>query len=205
MRYPKFYDEVDTITLYDPLSEVLGSFEEGVIEFSYLNSVQSAGHSCPTVAGAYLMTRKALQALYPDSLPVRGEIHVAFATADDEGVSGVTAMVIANITGATERMGFKGLGGQFVRHSLMSFNHPMDASAHFTRTDTNARVAVYYNPGSVSPDGDASQMQAMMGRAISGDKEAQKVFGTLWQSRVKKILIDHAEDEQVIRVVEISQ
>ena len=203
MHYPEFYDEVETITLYDPLSEVLGSFEAGIIEFCYLNSVQSAGHSCPTVAGAYLMTLKALEALYPDALPVRGEIHVDFSTTDDEGVTGVIANVVSNITGATERTGFKGLGGRFVRHSLMSFNNDMNASAHFSRTDTHAKVAVFYDPSSVQPDGDVSQMQALLGRALSGDTEAKKVFGTMWQSRVKKILMDNINNEKVIRVVEI--
>ncbi len=203
MHYPKFYDEVETITLYDPLSEVLGSFEKGIIEFCYLNSVQSAGHSCPTVAGAYLMTLKALKALYPESMPVRGEIQVAFAQADNEGVSGVIANVISNITGATERMGFKGLGGKFVRHSLMSFNQDITASARFTRTDTQKSVDIFYDPSSVQADGDISQMQSMMGRALSGDTAAIQSFGTMWQSRVKKILIDNVNNEKVIKIVEI--
>ncbi len=204
MQYPKFYDEVPNIRLYDPLSEMLGSFEKGIIEFSYLNSVQSAGHSCPTVAGAYLMTLKALRALYPDgALPVRGEIAVAFATSEEEGVTGVIANVITNITGATERMGFKGLGGKFVRHSLMSFNQHIDASARFTRTDTQQSVDLFYDPSSVQADGDTSQMQLMMGRALSGDAEAIQHFGTMWQSRVKKILIDNFDNDNVIKVVEI--
>ncbi len=202
MHYPKFYDDVETITLYDPLSEVLGSFEKGVIEFCYLNSVQSAGHSCPTVAGAYLMTLKALHALYPDSMPVRGEILVSFAQADDEGVSGVIANVISNITGATERMGFKGLGGKFARHSLMSFNQNITASARFTRTDTQKSVDLFYDPSSVQADGDVSQMQSMMGRALGGDAEAIENFGRMWQSRVKKILIDNVNNESVIKIVE---
>ncbi len=203
MRYPKFYDDVETITLYDPLSEVLGSFEKGIIEFCYLNSVQSAGHSCPTVAGAYLMTLKALQALYPDTMPVRGAIHVAFAQADNEGVSGVIANVISSITGATERTGFKGLGGKFARHSLMAFHQNISASARFTRTDTQQSVDVFYDPSSVQADGDISQMQSLMGRALQGDAEAIQSFGVMWQSRVKKILIDNINNEEVIKSVEI--
>jgi hypothetical protein len=200
MKYPKFYDDVETITMYDPLSEVLGSFEEGIIEFSYLNSVQSAGHSCPTVGGAYLMTLKALKALYPDSTPVRGEIKVAFKESLEEGVAGVIANVVSNITGATEVSGFKGLGGKFARHSLMDFNEKMTASARFTRTDNGNSVDVYYDPSSVQGEGDPSKMMQMMPQAIAGDTEARKVFGTMWQRRVEKILIDNADNEQVIRV-----
>ncbi len=42
----------------------------------YLDVVKSAGHSCPTVAGAYLATREALKRLYGDELPERGAIRV---------------------------------------------------------------------------------------------------------------------------------
>jgi len=71
VQYPLFFECVESIILKDPLSDVLGAFEEGIVEFTYLDVVKSAGHSCPTVAGAYLMTWKALEALYPDSVPVR--------------------------------------------------------------------------------------------------------------------------------------
>ena len=61
MSYPKYYDDVEKIELKDPLAEFLGSFEDGKITLKYINSVKSAGHCCPTVAGAYLMTLKALR------------------------------------------------------------------------------------------------------------------------------------------------
>ncbi|HIP30419.1 MAG TPA: hypothetical protein EYG93_00230, partial [Sulfurospirillum arcachonense] len=61
MIYPKFYDEVETIKITDELSDVLGAFEDGNIEFSYLDVVKSAGHSCPTVAGAFLMLKEGLK------------------------------------------------------------------------------------------------------------------------------------------------
>ncbi|WP_228448572.1 hypothetical protein [Sulfurospirillum diekertiae] len=76
MKYPTFFDTIETITLYDPLSEVLGAFEKGEIIFSYLDVVKSAGHSCPTIAGAYLMVREGLKALYPNAIPKRGGIKV---------------------------------------------------------------------------------------------------------------------------------
>ena len=76
MQYPLFFDEVDSILLYDPLSDFLGTFEEGKIEISYLDCVKQAGHSCPTVAGAYLMTMIGLKMLYGSELPQRGNIYV---------------------------------------------------------------------------------------------------------------------------------
>ena len=56
MQYPNLFNEIETIKLQDDLSDFLGTFENGMVEFSYLDIVKSAGHSCPTVAGAYIMT-----------------------------------------------------------------------------------------------------------------------------------------------------
>ena len=64
MNYPDFYNQIPTIKLQDELSNFLAAFEDGLIELSYLDIVKSAGHSCPTVLGAYLMTFKALNFLY---------------------------------------------------------------------------------------------------------------------------------------------
>jgi len=199
MKYPLFYDKVESITLYDPLAEFLGSFEQGKITFSYLQIVQFSGHSCPTVAGAYLMTLKALQALYPDSLPVRGEIRVEFKEHLEDGVAGVISTVISNITGATDKSGFKGLGGKFARHSLMNFEADILANARFTRTDSNKTVDVFYNPSVVSASPDMQPLMQKMMQKNANEKE-KKLFGTLWQSRVEEILTNYENYSKLIKV-----
>ena len=78
MNYPQFFKTIETIKVQDPLSQVLGAFSDGEYEFSYLDVVKSAGHSCPTVAGAYLITLEALKALYKDQRAIRGDIKVEF-------------------------------------------------------------------------------------------------------------------------------
>ncbi len=203
MQYPLFFECVESIVLRDPLSAVLGAFENGQIEYTYLDVVKSAGHSCPTVAGAYLMTWKALDALYPDCTPVRGEIKVAFKESESDGVAGVIGNVIAHITGATQRSGFKGLGGKFARHSLMSFGEDIFSSARFTRVDTGKSVDVFYDPSSVLP---ASTMAPLMQKVLSGtaSETERKEFGRLWQERVEKILCNFNDDEAVVKVVEVS-
>ena len=202
MNYPKFYNKVKTIRLYDPLSDFLGSFEDGIIEFNYLNIVQSAGHSCPTVAGAYLITYKALEALYPNEIAERGNIKVEFRENIEEGVAGVIANVISNITGATRITGFKGIAGKFVRHSLMSFDADINSSARFTRLDTNASVDVYYNSSMV---GGSPMMQPLMQKIMSkmASKEEKLEFGRIWQARVKAIIIDNFDNKEVVKVVEV--
>ena len=202
MLYPLFFECVESIWLRDPLSDTLGAFDDGRIEFTYLDVVKSAGHSCPTVAGAYLMTWRALEALYPDITPVRGEIKVAFKEPESEGVAGVIANVISQITGATQTSGFKGLNGKYARHSLVEFSSPIASSARFTRVDTGKSVDVYYDPSSVLP---AATMQELMQKVLQSKatKEEKKEFGKLWQDRVEKILCYHNDNEHVIKVVEV--
>ena len=186
MSYPKFYDEIENIKVKDALSNVLGAFDNGEYEFSYKDVVKSAGHSCPTVAGAYLMTLTALNYLYPDTRAIRGDIKVEFKEDLEDGVAGVIANVISQITGATDKSGFKGLNGRFARHSLMNFNSNIDSSARFTRIDTDQSIDIVYNPSSVMAN---PNMQPLMQKMMqnTATKEEIKEFGNLWQDRVMRI------------------
>ena len=158
IKYPDFFSQIPSIQLFDSLADFLGAFEDGVVEFNYIDAVKLAGHSCPTVAGAYLITYKALQTLYPDSLPLRGGIKISFRESITEGVTGVIANVVSQITGATEESGFKGLNGKFVRHSLLEFDADIRGVVRFTRVDNGKAVELIYNPV-VPPD--AMQMPLM--------------------------------------------
>lgn len=186
MRYPKFFDEIETIKLKDELSAILGSVENGEVEFSYLDIVKSAGHSCPTVAGAYLMTQVALKELYKNETPKRGEIFVSFKEDSKDGVAGVIANVISQITGATETLGFKGLNGRFTRYGLMKFNDKITTNVKFTRVDTKESVEIIYNPTLIEPDKKIQEiMQKLMQNKATNDEKIE--FGKLWQDRVEKI------------------
>ena len=186
MNYPDFFNQIETIELVDNLANFLGTFEDGVVEFSYLDIVKSAGHSCPTVAGAYLMTLEGLKALYKDEIAVRGEIFVSFKEDASEGVAGVIANVITQITGATQTAGFKGIGGNFVRHDLMSFNNDISSSVQFQRLDTGKKVEVTYNPSSIQGNPKQQElMQKIMQNAATQEERIE--FGKLWQQRVEAI------------------
>ena len=197
MKYPEFFNKIETIKLKDDLSAILGSLENGEVEFSYLDIVKSAGHSCPTVAGAYLMTQIALKELYKNETPKRGEIFVSFKEDSKEGVVGVIANVIGQITGATETLGFKGLKGKFTRHGLMKFNDKINTNAKFTRVDTKESVEIIYNPNLVPPDKKIPEiMEKLMENKAT--EEEKKEFGRLWQNRVEKIFDNK---DKVIKIV----
>lgn len=196
MKYPDFFKTIEPITLKDDLSNFLGSFEDGIIEFTYLDVVKAAGHSCPTVAGAFLMTREALKVLSKDQTPKRGEIIVEFKEDMEEGVAGVIANVISNITGATSTNGFKGIGGRFSRCDLMFFNCDISSNVRFSNMDSTRSIDVYYDASSVVPEPKQSELmnKIMHGQA---SKEEAKEFGILWQKRVENIFNNY---EKVINI-----
>ena len=196
MKYPEFFDTIEPIRLQDNLSDLLATFTDGRVEFHYLDVVKAAGHSCPTVAGAYLMTREGLKALYRDELPVRGEIFVSFKESSEEGVAGVIANVVTQITGATTTTGFKGIGGNFARHGLMEFEADIQASVRFKRLDTGETVEVVYDPSGIAGH---PRQQELMQKIMQGGAtpEDRKSFGEIWQQRVEKIV---NSVEQVITI-----
>jgi hypothetical protein len=187
MTYPQFFNKIPTIKLQDDLASFLGAFEDGIVEFSYLDVVKSAGHSCPTVLGAYLMTLKGLEALYENEIPKRGEIIVEFHESQTTGVAGAIGNVIMNITGATTTNGFKGLAGKFDRNHLMKFEQDINgANVRFTRTDSDKSVEVFYNPSFIKPHEDLNflMQKSLQGNATNDEKLE---FGKLWQKRVEDI------------------
>lgn len=198
--FPDFFDQAPVIVLRDPLAEFLGAADGGVFEYRYADAVRLAGHSCPTVASAFLMTRAALTALYGDALPVRGEIRVDLAQAQDAGVTGVIASIATLITGATADTGFRGLAGQFNRRNRLYFNqHLAHGELRYTRLDNNAAVEVAADMSAIPGD---PRMGELMRLCLAGAANtAQRgEFRQLWQGRVRRLLLDHAADPAVIRV-----
>lgn len=196
-NYPEFFDTIEPILVQDPLARILGAFENGEYEIPYIEVVKAAGHSCPTVAGAYLMTQKALHRLYDGGRAVRGDIEVEFGESLQEGVAGVVANVVSHITGATDKSGFKGLGGKFARHSLMYFERDIQTSARFTRKDTQQSVEVIYDHSMIATD---PQMKPLMQKMMMQEATPQELkrFGEIWQSRVAEIF---KQSDKVLKVL----
>lgn len=199
MNYPDFFDAVPKISLYDPLAEFLGATEGGILQYGYIDAVRLAGHSCPTVASAYWSTCKALAFLYPDTMPVRGDIRVEFSQGGTSGVTGVIANVVSMLTGATFESGFKGLGGRFDRRNLLFFSVNMPGEMRFTRLDTNQAVNVAANLQRVPASPRLPMLMANC-MADTATSEETAEFRELWQARVRSILLEHGDDPEVFVV-----
>lgn len=203
MTFPDFFDNAPVVRLHDPLAQILGSTTDGIMDYRYADAVRLAGHSCPTVAGAFLTARAALKVLYPDTLAERGGIAVHMPSPETEGTTGVVAQVFTLLTGAAAQGGFKGIGGRFARNGLLSFaTHSGEngGAVRFERLDTGAAVMVIFDAGRIPAD--ASQRERMQAVIQNRETPEQQVeFARLWQERVRRILLEHADDPGMIRVV----
>lgn len=186
MQYPPFFDTIETIKLKDPLADFLGALEGGIVEFSYLDVVKNAGHSCPTVAGAYLMALYGLKALYQEELPIRGEVRVGLKGASEEGANGVIANVLTQLTGAATSFGFKGIAGNFARDNLLNFQDEVDLDIKLTNIITGSSVEIAYTPQKIAVD---PLQNELMAKVINKSASTEEItlFKSLWQTRVKKI------------------
>lgn len=199
MLYPAFFDDIPGIRIADPLAAFLGVSNDGLFEYRYLDAVKLAGHSCPTVAAAWNMTRLALASLYGNEMPCRGKIRVALRGNIDEGVTGVMASIVSLITGAAAEGGFKGIAGQFQRQNLMRFKAGIALELRFSRLDTEKSVDVACDMSAIPSDPEMSRLL----RACldgNGDPAARQRFGVLWQERVRCLLLEHGDDPRVFTV-----
>jgi formylmethanofuran dehydrogenase subunit E len=197
--FPAFFEDAPALRLQDPLAEFLGAARGGLLEYRYAHAVQFAGHSCPTVASAFLMTRAALRALYPDTVPRRGEVRVELREPASEGVTGVIGGVAGFLTGAAGEGGFHGIGGRFARQGLLAFGAPIATQLRFTRLDTGEGVGVSADLRGVPGDARVAELMplCLRGRASEAEQEA---FRAGWQERVRRLLLEHADDPEVIVV-----
>ncbi|MCC6338310.1 MAG: hypothetical protein IT380_30485 [Myxococcales bacterium] len=199
MEFPEFFAAAPTLTLRDPLAAFLGMPRTGTLTYTFADAVKLAGHSCPTVAGAYLMVRRGLLHLYGEEVPERGGLEVSLRDERDEGTTGVLAAVATLLTGAAPETGFGGIGpgGRFSRRELLRFGAPIDGLLALRRRDNGRGVVLDLDPSRVAPDG---AMRPLFPRAVSGQaSEAEQArFGELWQDRVRRMLLEHADDPALV-------
>lgn len=203
MGFPAFFADAPTITLRDPLAVFLGASDDGIITYAYADAVKLAGHSCPTVAGAYLMVRAGLRVLYGEEMPARGGIEVYLRDPRDEGTTGVIAAIATLLTGAAPETGFGGIGAKrrFARRDLQHFSAPIDGLMALRRTDNRSGVILDLDTGAVPA---AAEMQVLFPRVVAeqAGTDEQARFATLWQDRVERMLIRHADDPALVRAEE---
>lgn len=200
MEFPTFFTEAPKLVMRDPLAAFLG-VSDGVMTYEYADAVRLSGHSCPTVAGAYLMLVHGLKTLYGHEMPERGAIEVFMRDPRDEGTTGVIAAVATLLTGAAPETGFAGVGGRFSRRDLLHFSVEIPGLMALRRCDNGKGVVLDLNMAKVPPRAEMKQIfpKVLTGRA---DVNEEARFGELWQQRVADMLVNHADDPELVRAAE---
>ena len=199
MKLPDFFDDVPCLRMRDPLADVLGCAEGGVIEYTYADAVRLTGHSCPTVAAAYWLTWLAMHELFADTLPVRGGVKVEFRDDARVGSTGVVAAVVQMLTGAAGSSGFKGIGGMYGRAGLIRFKPDLPLALRYIRLDNGTAVDAEADLSFPPPDPALDELlrRCTKGVADSADLAA---LGQMWQARVRHLLLDLGHDPGVFTV-----
>ncbi len=204
-----FFHEVEPIRFREPFAETLGVFkkEDAVLEYNFIDVVKMAGHACPTTAGAYLCCAEALKKLYPNELPIRGDISIAVYGEPDEGVYGVISQVFSFLTGAAPESGFRGLGHKFRRKDLLRFSlEKIDPNAlcfEFRRLDNNTDVLVKFFPNNVPfAQEKAKQLGVLLEKVLreAAKEDERRKFQDLWQEKVRNMLLEKKELNKWIQI-----
>jgi hypothetical protein len=184
MKYPEFFYNLPTITLYDDLAQFLGVTEDGILEVTYIDIVKSEGHSCAVIAGAYLAALKGLEALYKEDIPRRGNIKVEIKKTPTEDNAGVIGCVLSHIMGVTTNYGFGGIPtGKYNRRNTLFFGSDINCDIRITRLDTENSVGINYRPEKV-----IDPMKILKSAIRPGAKpEDIKSFPKRFQEMVKTI------------------
>lgn len=206
-----FIGEAKPIRMREPLAGALGAFkdEDTVLEYAYVDAIKAAGHACPTVTGAYMCCQAALEQLYPDEVPVRGEISVTVYGEPDQGVNGVMGQVFGYITGAAPATGFKGLGPKFRRKDLLKFSsEEIDSQAmcfEFGRLDNGKAVLVKFYPWMIPfPEEKAQRVGELIEKVVieAASAEERKEFQDLWMEKIHGMIVDRKEIDSWLKVEE---
>ncbi|MBS3920262.1 MAG: hypothetical protein KG012_15435 [Deltaproteobacteria bacterium] len=204
-----YIEKIPPVLMKEPFLELLGQTDRPV-PYTFREAVKLAGHSCGAVAGAWVITRKALQTLYPDTLPVRGRIKVTMPGAEDEWYVGVFGEVITYLTGAAPKTGFPGaeFGQAYNRRNLMNYREkpsgipPAKMVWIFERIDTGAKVAIRYDLNQIKPPQTPERTE--MGAKVASRKatpEEVREWREYWNARAKFVL-DHGDTLTGFFVVE---
>jgi hypothetical protein len=203
--------EVEPIRFKEPFAETLGVFkkENAVMEYTFIDVVKMAGHVCPTTAGAYLCCQEALKKLYPNEIPIRGDISITVYGEPDEGVYGVISQIFSLLTGAAPATGFRGLGHKFRRKDLLRFSsEKVDSKAlrfEFRRLESDKIVLVEFYPSKIPfAKEKAIRLGELLEKVIweAAKEDERREFQDLWIEKVRDMILERKQINEWLKIEE---
>lgn len=164
------------IKVYEPFARFLmAESDEYEFSISLLDVVRFAGHACPAMVGAFLISQRAIKELFAETNTcIRGQIAIEIPTAVDQGATGPISNVFSMIFGAWEKSGFGGLQGKFVRRNLLKYDsaHIPPGTFRFHNIQSGKFVDIAYDPSKIE---------------VLADPETTP-FQNIWRMKIKTIL-----------------
>ncbi|UXR65298.1 hypothetical protein EZJ49_03415 [Bdellovibrio bacteriovorus] len=177
------------ILVREPFAEFLrADQEEYSFPISLLDVVRFAGHACPSMVGAFVISQRAVRELFPETgVLIRGQVSVEMGSAVDRGATGPISNVFSMIFGAWEKSGFGGIQGNFVRRGLLSYevSDLPPGTYRFKHLGTGKTIEVFYDSSQVDLKGDLSDLS----------------FQEVWRMKIRRIVM---EADKVL-MVKVSQ
>ncbi|MGD9679008.1 MAG: hypothetical protein AB7V16_11760 [Vulcanibacillus sp.] len=181
----------EPIMLRDKLLEAVGATDKP-IPYTYEEVVKFTGQSDGATAGAWMMSVMALEVLYPDSIPVRGDIKIYAPGPGDENHMGVFGEIFTYITGAQTEIGFSGsnFGEAYGKSNRMIYPEEESGIPFFKvewiweRLDTGKKVGVIFNLALIQPKVTA-EWEALGKKIVDGLASPEEIaqHTAYWQSR----------------------
>ncbi len=177
------FDDVPPIRVRDPKAAAVGAVEQGrepVFEITLTDVGTYFGYIFSPVIVGYFMTDLALQQLYPNALPVRGQIRVASQSESD------FMLVASYITGARP---FYFFGGMEPSDLVVdpSLGYDGGYALIFQRKDTGRTVRVHFNRKALIPNDEEYHFAArasfslLNGQPLDDPEAARRTLAALME------------------------
>jgi formylmethanofuran dehydrogenase subunit E len=190
--WPEFYDQSPVIQIIDPMAVLVGSMPEGsnMLTIKLADVALYSGHICPSMASGYMLTKIALDTLYPGSTPERGQIRVAAMAASD------LVDVASYITGARAFYGRDEINaGDLVIDPALNPKQGGKYVMVFQRKDTGKAVKAVFDKFKLIPPEQVKEVKVFLEKMLAGKalpQEKEEKWAQL-QGLVKKVLLETPE------------
>ncbi len=170
-HWPEFYDQAPVIKVIDPMAVLVGNIPEGenTLTIKLTDVALYSGHVCAGIASGYMITKKALDALYPNSTPERGQIRVAAMAPEDP------FDVASYITGARS---FYGRGEINANDLVIDPNIKSEQKGIFVmvfqRKDTGKAVKAVFNKFKLIPPQQKAGLESFLRRVLEGKASTEE-------------------------------
>ena len=169
--WPEFYNQAPEILIIDPMAVVVGSMPEGsnMITINLTDVAVYSGHICPSMASGYMLTKKAMDALYPNSIPQRGQIRVSAMAASD------LMDVASYITGARAFYGRDEINAyDLVVDPSLKPKKPGQYVMVFQRKDTGKAVKAVYDKFKLISEKKVKKIKKISKKILQGTASYQE-------------------------------